>query len=588
MEAGVSSGLSKGIYRKGVGIILLMGLATAILQGNYWTSPEDPISAQIIRVVIAVIGIVGIALFASRHMNGKLGEEESILYIIFGGMLTRTAYVLFTDIWTLQNDGGTFTGFGTTQINNGHIGYVEYIYKFFHIPDMDPYEYFGYYHPPLHHIIEAIWMTIQRLIGVPEALAFENLQVPTLIYSGLCMIVMLHILEESGVSKKLMSAGMLLFAFHPRMMVLAGSVNNDILALLLLLATIWRTLCWIREKNIKNIVLIALALGFGMISKLNTAICAFSIALIFVIVLVDVIKKQNLVTIKNMLLQFVVFGAVCIPIGLSYIVRNLIRFGEKPGIPSPAIIPNESVMYYGDYSAWSIVGIPTLADLHVDFPFHPISAKVIHNVWVILFQTGLFAEAYPASLDGFPLTFAQVAYVASIILAIITTIVFIVAFTVRVVRNSEGQELQDLFLLSTYVFMLVSFSLYVFKYPYTCSGDFRYMTASLVFTSLGFVILQEKGLQQIGRQQAGMQQAGLPQTGMQQAGLPQTGMQQAGLQQTGMQQASLQQTGTSEGGTEETAPSSKGFFPVFLRFLSGTLMAATLICSIIVYMNWEI
>ena len=49
------------------------------------------------------------------------------------------------------------------------------------------------------------------------------------------------------------------------------------------------------------------------------------------------------------------------------------------------------------------------------------------------------------------------------------------------------------FLLLTYVFMLLSFSLYVFKYPYTCSSDFRYMTASLVFTSLGFVACQDFG-----------------------------------------------------------------------------------------------
>jgi hypothetical protein len=516
--------MERRVYRRGIFLILIMALIVAVVQGNYYTSVATGADPQVQNAVILVLGIIAIALFTSKALKGALGLEQGILYVIFGGMLMRVGYVLNMDIWTLQNDGGTFTGFGTAQINNGHIGYVEYIYKFFHIPDMDPYEYFGYYHPPLHHIIEAIWMTIQRLIGVPEPLAFENMQVPTLIYSALCMIVMLHILEESGVGEKLVMFGMLLFAFHPRMMVLAGSVNNDILALLLLLTTIWRTLVWIRERSFKNIILIALSLGFGMISKLNTAICAFSIALIFVIVLIDIIRKKNLVTIKKTLLEFVVFGVICVPIGLSYIVRNLVLFGEKPGIPSPALIPNESVMYTGEFSVWSIIGIPSIADLHIDFPFHPLSAKVIHNTWVILFQTGLFAEAYPTTIHGFPLAFAQVAYVASIILAVVTTVVFIVGYTVRVVKLfgqakaagaawsaviAQGAQgpvtppesaieaakvgdaqavmgLRDLFLLSTYVFMLLSFCLYVFKYPYTCSSDFRYMTASLVFTSIGF------------------------------------------------------------------------------------------------------
>ena len=519
-----------------------MAILAAILQGNYVTGIAAGADKQIQYVIVFLVGMLGIALWASRFLAGKGEGEGSLLYIISGGMLMRTAYVLFMDIWTLQNDGGTFTGFGTPNINNGHIGYVEYIYKFFHIPDMDPYEYFGYYHPPLHHIIEAIWMTIQRLIGVPEALAFENMQIPTLIYSGLCMLVMLHILEEAEVPKKLVTFGMVLFAFHPRMMVLAGSVNNDILALLLLLVTIWRTLVWIREKTFKNIILMALSLGFGMISKLNTAICAFSIALIFLIYFIKVIREKNLVVVRNTILQYVVFGAISIPIGLSYIVRNLVRFGEKPGIPSPALIPNESVMYTGEYSVWSIIGVPRLADLHVEFPFHPLSAKAIHNTWVILFQTGLFAEAYPTTIGDALLSFAQIAYVASIIVAVVTTIAFLVFYAVKLIRqirtkSDHSDILITLFLWTTYVFMLLSFCLYVFKYPYTCSSDFRYMTASLVFTSLGFVVMQSEGRELPGSKYP------------------------AGKENIIM----------------------KG-----LRFVVNTGMALTLLCSLVVYMFWDI
>ncbi len=540
--------LNKSVYVKGRVIILLLAVLVAFLQGNYFTSVAFGPYAQLQMAVIFAMGLFTVALFMSGTLRDRLSEEGKLLFIIFGGMLMRVWCVLFTDIWTLQNDGGTFTGFGTPEINNGHIGYVEYIYKFFHIPDMDPYEHFGYYHPPLHHIIEALWMTLQRLIGVPEKLAFENLQVPTLIYSGLCMIVMLHILEESGVSKKLLTYGMLLFAFHPRMMVLAGSVNNDILALLLLLVTIWRTLVWIREKTYLNIILIALSLGFGMLSKLNTAICAFSIALVYLIHLIRVIRAGNRVEIKNTLLQYVAFGVVCIPIGLAYIVRNMVLFGEKPGIPSPAIIPNESVMYTGEYSVWSIIGIPTIADLHVGFPFHPLSAKAIHNTWVILFQTGLFAEAYPTTINDALLSFAQIAYVASILLAIVTTVMFICLFAVKLLREAgmtgaEEDYQTTAFLLFTYVFMLVSFGLYVFKYPYTCSSDFRYMTASLVFTSLGYVALQRKG----GR---------------------------------------FSLDDGSEGAVQKSGPLNAS--ANILRFLMNTAMAATIICSLIVYLNWEI
>ncbi len=563
MEEFHGNWISRGVYVKGRIIIFLMAFLAAVLQGNYYTSVAFGAAGQVQLAALFTIGLFAAALYMSSKRQGRLTDEAGLLYIIFGGMLMRFWYVLFTDIWTLQNDGGTFTGFGTPDINNGHIGYVEYIYKFFHIPDMDPYEHFGYYHPPFHHIIEAIWMTIQRLIGVPEPLAFENMQVPTLIYSALCMLIMLHILEESGVSKKLMSCGMLLFAFHPRMMVLAGSVNNDILALLLLLVTIWRVQVWIREKTFLNIILIALSLGFGMLSKLNTAICAFSIALIFLLHFIRVVRSGNRVVIKNIFLQYVTFGAVCIPIGLSYIVRNIVRFGEKPGIPSPALIPNESVMYTGDYSVWSIIGVPSVTDFHVEFPFHPLSAKAIHNTWVILFQTGLFAEVYPTTIGDALLSFAQIAYVASIILAVVTTVVFLWVYAVRTVRQAKmtGQEdecLLSTFMFFTYVFMLLSFCLYVFKYPYTCSSDFRYMTASLVFTSLGFVEIQ-----MLGGKSGGFG----------------TGAIHHNVNNTGSVHNSSAPAGSVRTGDRLGS---------ILRFTMNTAMAATLICSLIVYLNWEI
>ncbi len=511
----------KKTTRRSVLMILIMAIITAVLQGNYYTSiPGGYVYRQPQVTVLFLVGLVSLVIIYKEYKAQKLTTERGVLWTVWMGMLMRVGYVLFFDIWTLQNDGGTFTGFGTPDINNGHIGYIEYIYKNLHLPSMDPYEYFGYYHPPLHHIIEAIWLWIQRVVFVSEELAFENLQIPTLIYSGLCMVVMLQILKEADIEDKYIVPGMLLFAFHPRMMVLGGSVNNDILALLLLLCTIWRTLAWIRKKTIGNIILIALALGFGMISKLNTAICAFSIAVVFLIELVIAFKDGNLVKRKSIIVQYLIFAVISIPIGMSYIIRNLVLFGEKPGIPSPAIIPNESVMYTGDYSAWSIIGVPTIADLNVGFPFHPISAKAIHNTWVILFQTGLFAEAYPAEINDYLLAVAQIAYVASIITAVITTIAFIIIYFGRMVSEKRvirysipyptDAELESgvvrtedahwhlertVFLWCTYVFMLLSFSLYVFKYPYTCSSDFRYMTASLVFTSLGFIACQNaKGI----------------------------------------------------------------------------------------------
>ncbi len=476
MESVEGNKIGKRVFVYGRIIIFAFAILTALLQTNLVMSAPE-------AAVLLIVLILTIASFAFFGMRGKLTEEYKLLYMIFGGMLLRTFFVLTHDIYTLQNDTGVFTGAGTDQINIGHLGYIEYLYKFGKFPDFDPYEVFGYFHPPVHHIIEALWLTFQRVIGVSELSSFENLQIPTLVYSGLCMLVMLHILNECDVPKNMLAYGMALFCFYPRMMVLAGSVNNDILALLLLMTTIWRVLSWIRNKTYGNAALMALSLGLSMITKLNTAISVFSIGLVMVVYLVKVIKDGNLVEIRKTILQYVLFAVISIPIGLSYILRNLILFGKKPGLPTQG---EGSPMYFGDYPVWSIIGIPSLTDLHIEFPFHPISGDACHNAWVIIFQTGLFAEGYPADIGSVLLIIAKIAYVASIVVAIVTSVIFLVGYGLRIFK-----ELGSLFMWSTYVFMLLSFMLYMLKYPYTCSGDFRYMATTLVFTSLGFVRLQD-------------------------------------------------------------------------------------------------
>ena len=50
-------------------------------------------------------------------------------------------------------------------------------------------------------------------------------------------------------------------------------------------------------------------------------------------------------------------------------------------------------------------------------------------------ETGLFAEAYPTTIGDALLSFAQIAYVASIIVAVITTISFLVFYAVKFIRQ---------------------------------------------------------------------------------------------------------------------------------------------------------
>ena len=63
--------------------------------------------------------------------------------------------------------------------------------------------------------------------------------------------------------------------------VMGGSVNNDMLTILFMCLIILESLKWIRAKNLAGLIRLALYIGFGMITKLNSAVLAIPLAIIF-------------------------------------------------------------------------------------------------------------------------------------------------------------------------------------------------------------------------------------------------------------------------------------------------------------------
>lgn len=452
--------------------IFVSCLITAILQGSQFFY-----SSHYVKVLfMACLFLFYAGLFAYLKISKRLTENTCVYMMIFLGVLLRCGYVLLSGLYERQHDAGAYTGMGTSFVNPGHIGYIEYIYKFHKLPDINPYELFAYYHPPLHHILSYLWLQLNIILGVSEELAFENLQILPLLYSCLCTVVTWQILKLLEIKRSGLLIGLAFMVFHPATIIMAGSVNNDMLTILFMCLTIFGSLKWIRHKNLKHLILLALYIGFGMITKLNSAVLAIPLGIIFLMHFLSVIRSRK----KGMILEWVkkycIFALIVIPIGLSWIVRNLIRFGEKPGVPVPG---ETSPMYTADFSLWRRLGIPSLSDWHFDFPFHPISAKACANTWAIMFHTSLFTEEYPADLPDVLLVICQIVFILSLILGIATVILLICVLLDRR-TNSEVR----IFLLTGYFIMLVSFAAFVIIYPYTCSSDFRYVAICLVYVSI--------------------------------------------------------------------------------------------------------
>lgn len=460
-------------------MILIFCSLTTLMQGIPALSgiPRGPILYGCICLFLASCGVM---LFL--HRRHELTEDRTVFFLIFCGLLFHSCYVLLSGLYDRQHDEGVYTGIATAQVNPGHIGYIEYIYKFRRLPDMNPYQLFSYYHPPLHYALSGIWLIFLTSLGMAEGLAFENLQVLPLFYSGLFMLLTCQILKKTGAAGKGLYAGLLLACAHPALTIMSGSINNDMLSSVLLACAILASLCWLREKTLRNLLCIALSIGFGMLCKINTAVIALPTGLIFLMDFIGVIRTKEKTKLLYSLRNYILFGCTAGSIGLCWIARNLIRFHVKPGISSST---EDSVMYTGNYGLWARIGLPSLSDWHFDFPFHPLSGDAIHNTWVIMFQTSLFTEEYPTLLTGLPLLLCRTAYIAAILSAVFSALLFFTVQYTKWKRGTKETGCEVIFLSAGYLGFLLSFVLFAIKYPYTCSSDFRYIVICLIYIAVG-------------------------------------------------------------------------------------------------------
>ncbi|MCR4989245.1 MAG: glycosyltransferase family 39 protein [Lachnospiraceae bacterium] len=452
------------------GPIFGLCLLTAIAQAVGFLSLEHFTKVLIIGLSYVVFAVAVLSFFYLKKMN----TDNGVRFIIIGGTLLRCGYILMSGLYERQHDAGAFTGMGTDFVNPGHIGYIEYIYKFGKLPQINPYELFGYYHPPFHHIIETIWLKLNILLGVSEELAFENLQIPTLIYSCLLMVVAYRILKVLKVNDNGMIVGMLFIALHPSTIVMGGSVNNDMLTILFMALIILITLEFIRNKTLNHLILLALCIGFGMITKLNAGVLALPVGIIFLMHFIEVVKTKDRSEIICWVKNYVVFAIIVMPIGLSWIIRNEVKYSEHPGVPVPG---PTSPLYTETYSLWERLGIPSLSQWHFDFPFHPLRASACCNTWAIMFHTAMFAEEYPVDMNDALLFLSQVTFILSLVLALVA-----VGILIKVMLDKRTDREDRIFVLVGYITMIISFIAFVIIYPYTCSSDFRYITICLFYT----------------------------------------------------------------------------------------------------------
>ncbi len=242
-------------------------------------------------------------------------------FILLSGLMLRLMYIYYTPIDVRQHDVHQFF-----QNQGGHSDYILYLYENHALPDFDPRTIFQFYHPPLQHIICALWLSFVKLLGFSiEDAGVNTLQFLTVFYSFLFAVLACKTFKRLNLTPKTVSFCTAVVTFHPTLIIMSGSINNDMLSSLFGMSAIYFTVKWADKKDFKSIIMIALSVGLGMFTKLSVGLLAPAIAAVFICVFI-----KNFSQWKKFILQFLGFGIVCVPVGLFWSVRNYVKFGISP------------------------------------------------------------------------------------------------------------------------------------------------------------------------------------------------------------------------------------------------------------------
>ncbi len=426
---------------------------------------EYVLSVIIILGLCAVISLV-YEKYAFRETGKQIKEKipGMSLYLFLNSAFLHFFYITYTRTFERQHD---VIGFRNGK-GIGQAALIEFLMENGKLPDFDPTKRWGFFQPLLHHIIAAVLLKINLLRGMNYDAACETIQILTFIYSIIFTLYgfrILRLMDLKGWSLHIPEA---LIAFHPLLILLSGSVNNDMMSHMFLIMAVYYGLKWYKRDSFADLLLTALMTGLSMMAKLSGVLAAPAIAFLMFIKLICEIKNKR--SVVNRLFQYVIFGIIVCPLGLFFPIRNLILF-KVPITYMPDV--GEELTGHSILSR--------IFDVRTATPFASMikngDAYDEYNIFLSLIKTSLTGE-YDLSVVNDKITvFAWILFFAGVILFITDVILFFRIFCRDDIIKSVPVRLFWVILILTGILFMLRL---IFTVPNFSSQDMRYIAWMVV------------------------------------------------------------------------------------------------------------
>ena len=421
--------------------------------GGAWLSVEESKMRAIMLFGVGACAVVSLFILVGKETRKW---ESLILLIILAGLIMRVGYMVYTTIGLRGHDISEFN-------ESGHLDYAYQLFATGKLPQTYKYQ---FYHPPLNAILEAIVVKVFSWFQTNQDLhqLFEAAKIIPCFASCALLPVFYSLFRELRMSPRATALALAVLAFQPTFFLFSASINNDSLMLLFYMIAVLYTVRWYNEPTLKNILMIALAIGFGMSTKFSVLTVAGFTAPVFLLTLIRRMREKNPLPVVG---QFAAFGAVCLPLGLWYTIRNHILFH----IPFDYIytLSRSDELYCGNRS---------IAERLLTFPIRqlivPLYCKPYsdYNIWVYIAKCAVFGEYSfeRSAMAALPLTLSNLLLIGLSILAAIYVLV----------RCKETHLLARFGLFWLWLIQMGAYLAFNLQYPFGCTMDVRYIVPTII------------------------------------------------------------------------------------------------------------
>lgn len=224
----------------------------------------------------------------------------------------------------------------------------------------------------------------------------------------------------------------------------------------------------------KNTIILAFCVALGALTKISSTIIAIPIIYIFINKFFeDYFCKEKIKNevVKKYLLKFIIFGTISLSLGLSFSIRNMIRFNQSIFyVPTPG-----RMTYCGDRNLYDRLNIfsKEWSNIFCD-------VRNDCNIFSYVVKCSLFGEFSIKLLKSF--INERLLIISNIILILIS-----IESLIKLIYKKERRNIIINMLILFYFTEIIMYLYGCFSMPYACTMDFRYIVPT-IFLGMIFIV----------------------------------------------------------------------------------------------------